>query len=229
MLTEPASYRIEADAQSQALLDLLSVFGNIASAPQLQIESGTSPCNLYASDLSISERDRHISLELTVVVMESLNDLIEEEDDILNNVINSGTKAFEERAFEKVELFLRQATLHKRAADILATLRCQWKELSQLERCLQNCLEDAEAALQSDVTVAYCAADRRLILSTAMLLQTLQKAGCESFKSMDFERAQEISKHAINLRKFQRRVEEVCGENGIRQTAAKIETAISVV
>lgn len=221
LTTEPSSYVIEAEAQSQALLDLLSVFGNIASAPPLQIESGKSQRDLNAHRSEDSEGDMHMSLELTIVIMESLNDLIEEEDYLLNIVIDSGTRAFEERAFERVEIHLREATLRKRAMDILSTLRCQWKELSELGRCLQEWLEDKDP-MHADITVAYCAADRRLVLGTGILMQLLQKVGAESFKSMHFERALEISKHAINLRKFQRRVEEVCGENGLRQTAAQM-------
>jgi hypothetical protein len=245
LTTQPASC-LESDAQSQALLDLLSVFGSKIQAEsklhadmdlqrtveelfsdfpttaQIQIESGDSPRNFDDPNPHEAQGDEPMSLELTTVIMESLNDLIEEEDLALNNAIEQGTAAFEERAFEKVEVHLKEATLRKRALDIFTMLRGQWKEFSELGSCIQEWLDENDDPMHADLTVAYCSPDRRLKITTDMLMQVMQKAGARSFESMQFERAHEISRHALKLQKFQQRVDEVCGENGIKQTAARM-------
>lgn len=162
-----------------------------------------------------------MNIELTTVIMESLNDLIDEEECALAAVIKLGAASFEDRTFDKVELYLKEATLHKRALDICGMLRSQWKEFADLSECLRDWLSENEDPMEADLTVAYCTPDRRLCVTTDMLMKVLLKAGARAFETMRFDRAQEIAKHAMNFQKFQRRVEEVCGENGIKNSAAR--------
>lgn len=245
VLFEPVSVLAETDAPSQALLDLLSVFGSRVKTEvnvpaetdlkkfvddlfsdfppaSLQIDSSDSPRNFDSTFPHESPGDEAMSLELTTIIMESLNDLIEEEELLLKGVIEHGTEAFRNRYFEKVEVHLKEATLRKRALDIFTSLRCQWKDLSALGHCIQDWLDENDEPLVADLTVAYCEPGRRLKITTDMLMDVVLRAGVRSFELMRFDRAQEISRHANNLQEFQRRVDEVCGDNGIQQTAARM-------
>ena len=164
-----------------------------------------------------------MSKELTTIIMESLNDIIEEEEQALKSVVRRGAGAFEERTFEKIEVFLREATLRKKALDIFAGLRTQWKELSELGACLREWLEGADEVdlINEDITMAYCTADLRLKITTDTLMGIVQQAGVRAFETMKFEQVEEIAVHAIKLQNFQLLVEEACSNIRRRDCVSK--------
>lgn len=163
-----------------------------------------------------------MTMELTAIIMDSLNELIEEEECQLNRVIKSGAESFERRTFERVECQLKEAGLRKKALDILSRIRAQWKEFTDLDECLEDTLGAEYREKQFDKTVSYCTPELRLRTATNLLMSAVIKAGARSFESLRFERVQQLSRHAVNLQEFQARVEEVCGENGIKSAAEKI-------
>lgn len=164
--------------------------------------------------------ERTMNESLSSVIMNSLDELVDQEEDELNKVIQTGSQLFLKRAFEQVELCLREAQLRRRSSDLLSGLRAQWNELCDLEEFGRLYGDDIEHE-SPDQTLGYCSATRRLRVSVETLMKTILQIGASSFESKDFDRAQNACKHAIKLQKFQQRVDEICADDDASSHGAR--------
>lgn len=143
-------------------------------------------------------------------ISQSLKELIEEEENALSSVVKIGMEAFTQKHFEQVETCLKEAILRKRVMELMNGLKAQWSALADLQTFIVE--NTADMVIKDDSENANKTAEERLKASLELTLASLMQLGSQSFQQMNFEQVHKICKHAANLQRFQKRVEEFCGD-----------------
>ena len=180
----------------------------------LTIEPQTDACDTHLETLAGGVT---MGRELSDAVTLSLRDLIEQEEHALNQVIKTGSDAFERTSLEQVQSCLEEAILRRRVLDIFTGLNKQWKEFANLENFVEH--NTIELNYHSELNALQThSSGTRVVLSIKMLMNYLLQLGAQSFQQMNFENVHTVSKYAAQLQRFQMRVEEVCGEQHLCDT-----------
>lgn len=143
-------------------------------------------------------------------ISQSLNELIEEEENALSSVVKIGMEAFTQKHFEQVETCLKEAILRKRVMELMNGLKAQWSALADLQTFIVE--NTADIVIKDDSENANKTAEERLKASLELTLASLMQLGSQAFQRMNFEQVHKICKHAANLQRFQKRVDEFCGD-----------------
>lgn len=181
-----------------------------------------SKANVAAEHLPTFAGGGTMGTPATNQISQSLKELIEEEEYALSSVVKKGTEAFAQKRFEQVETCLKEAILRKRVMELMHGLKAQWVALADLEAFI---VENTADLTIKDDNEANKTAEQRLRASIERALASLMQLGAQSFQQMNFEQVHKICKHAANLQRFQKRVEEFCGDDQYARPAVGNETS----
>ena len=211
---------LEPGSEEHEVLQFLAQLSLTAnSVPSIPLINGSfsnrsiSPQAIYTGNMiQAGPQAQKTTIKLRTIIDNSLNEIINTEKQELDLAARNGADAFESDSFEKAHLCLKEALCHKRVIAMMEGVQAQWNGTGSLEDLIieyENELDAAAAPIE--LNLDQFNSHKRLSMAVELLMQQMMQAGAHAFQQLNLEQVHKICKRTAPLQRFQRRIDELCG------------------